>query len=1091
MKHSLLSISAIAFSAIFANAETPLWMRDVNISPDGQTIAFSYLGDIWTVPSKGGVATQITKTDDFYEDHPIWSPDNNSLAFRSDRSGNFDIFMVDVKGGTPIQLTFDSMSEIPEAFSADGEFILFSAALQDDAKSILFPTARMTEFYQLPVKGGNPVQLAGIPIQMPTFSASNPEIVYYQDSKGMEDEWRKHHTSSVTRDIWQWNRNDNTFKNITNRPGEDRNPIVSQDGNTIYFLRESPGESINVFSMNPNGSDVKKLTDFSNHPVRFLSGADNGTLAFTYDGEIYTMRPGANPEKVNIEVITDNFPKIKKINLTGLEDAAVSPDGKSIAFISRGEVFITSVDYQTTKQITNTPQGELQISWSPDGKELIYTSERDGHWNIYTAKKANSDEPNFENATVIIEEPLFDVNDGVERTYASFSPDGNKLAFIQDRNKLMVKDLKSGNITQILDGSTYPERDGGYPYKWSPDGKWIVTQGILHHHDPYYDVFLVNVADGTLIPITETGYFDESPAFVLDGEAVVFLSDRYGMRNHASWGSLQDVLITFLNEEAYDKFTLSEEDYKLKKELEKSNSTKKENEKDSKQKKKGDKNNSDTKDNKEEKSKTIKVDAKNIQDRTIRLTPASSNISDAFVTPDGETLYYLASFNKGFDLWKINLRDMKTEEVRKLGAKTTKFLSDNKGENVFMVSPNSIKKFDVKGEKLTDVSFGGKINLDAAAEREYMFDYVKRQEREMFYTPDMHGVDWEELTEHYRKFLPHINNNNDFAELLSEMLGELNVSHTGGRYYAPGNPDGIQTSSLGLLYDMQNNSNGLIVTEVLEGGPMDKPWSKIDAGDIIVAINDIDLAGSNYISKALGDLTGKKTRVKFRKPSGETIEEVVIPISRSSESELLYQRWVKNRAADVEKWSNGRLGYVHIRSMGDPSFRDIYADILGKYNDKDGIVIDIRWNGGGRLHEDIEVLFSGDKYFTQVIRGQEAASMPSRRWNKPSIMVQAEACYSNAHGTPWVYKHKGLGKLVGAPVPGTMTSVNWVTMQDPTMIFGIPVVGYQLPDGSYLENTQLEPDILVLNTPEQIMNGEDNQLHTAVITLLQDIDSKK
>ena len=164
---------------------------------------------------------------------------------------------------------------------------------------------------------------------------------------------------------------------------------------------------------------------------------------------------------------------------------------------------------------------------------------------------------------------------------------------------------------------------------------------------------------------------------------------------------------------------------------------------------------------------------------------------------------------------------------------------------------------------------------------------------------------------------------------------------------------------------------------------------------------------------------------------------------------------------------------------------------LGKYNDRDGIVIDIRWNGGGRLHEDLEVFFTGQKYLTQVIRGVEACDMPSRRWNKPSIMVMSEACYSNAHGSPWVYKHQGIGKLVGAPVPGTMTSVNWVTMQDPTLIFGIPVIGYRTAEGTYLENSQLEPDIKVLNTPETIVKGEDTQLRTAVETLLRDLPAKK
>ena len=199
---------------------------------------------------------------------------------------------------------------------------------------------------------------------------------------------------------------------------------------------------------------------------------------------------------------------------------------------------------------------------------------------------------------------------------------------------------------------------------------------------------------------------------------------------------------------------------------------------------------------------------------------------------------------------------------------------------------------------------------------------------------------------------------------------------------------------------------------------------------------------------------------------------------------------MKQRAADVERWSKGRLGYVHIQGMNDGSFRTVYSDILGKYYHCDGIVIDTRFNGGGRLHEDIEVLFSGEKYLTQVVRGREACDMPSRRWNKPSIMLQCEANYSNAHGTPWVYRQRGIGRLVGAPVPGTMTTVSWETLQDRSLVFGIPVVGYRQPNGVYLENSQLDPDVPVLNSPETIVRGEDTQLKTAVDELLREIDSK-
>ncbi len=265
---------------------------------------------------------------------------------------------------------------------------------------------------------------------------------------------------------------------------------------------------------------------------------------------------------------------------------------------------------------------------------------------------------------------------------------------------------------------------------------------------------------------------------------------------------------------------------------------------------------------------------------------------------------------------------------------------------------------------------------------------------------------------------------------------------------------------------------------------------EIRPGTVIEEINGKAITTEMPVDRLLADAAGVRTRISLKDPDGKKRELVVRPISQSRQSALLYDRWVKNRAADVDRLSNGRLGYVHISSMDDESFRKVYSDLLGKYNDREGVVIDIRWNGGGRLHEDIEVLLSGEKYFTQEIRGEATCDMPSRRWNKPSIMVMAEPCYSNAHGTPWVYSHKKLGKTVGMPVPGTMTSVNWVTMQDPSLVLGIPVVGYRLADGSFLENQQLEPDVKVENNPETIVTGEDLQLKKAVEELLRQIDKK-
>ena len=831
---------------------------------------------------------------------------------------------------------------------------------------------------------------------------------------------------------------------------------------------------------------METVTNFKTHPVRFLSMGSNGTLCYTYDGEIYTQKQGDKPQKVKIDITRDDQNTIADLNFSnGATSATVSPDGKQIAFIVRGEVFVTSADYNTTKQITHTPAREAGLTFSPDNRTLAYASERNGNWELYMAKIARKEEANFPNATTIEEEVLLP-SDKTERTYPQFSPDGKELAFIEDRNRLMVLNLETKKVRQVTDGSTWFSTGGGFDYSWSPDGKWFTLEFIGNRHDPYSDIGMVNAQGGKIINLTNSGYTSGSPRWVLDGNAILFITERYGMRAHASWGSLNDVMLVFMNQDAYDKFRLSKEDYELQKELEKEQKNTTETKKNGK--KKGD-NKEKSEEKKEEKVKDIVVELNNIEDRIVRLTPNSSDLGSAIITKDGETLYYLSAFEGGYDLWKMNLRKKDTKLLHKMDAGWANMGMDKDGKNLFLLGSNTMQKMGTNSESLKPISYQAHVKMDLAAERDYMFNHVYKQEQKRFYNLNMHGIDWDTMTKAYRKFLPHINNNYDFAELLSEYLGELNVSHTGGRYRP--RLKGDATATLGLLYDWNHNGKGLLISEGVEKGPFDHARSKVKAGDIIEKIDGQEITPESDYSVLLNGKARKKTLVTLYNPqTKERWEEVVVPISNGVLNDLLYARWVKQRAADVDKWSNGRLGYVHIESMGDDSFRSVYSDILGKYNNREGIVIDTRFNGGGRLHEDIEILFSGKKYFTQVVRGREACDMPSRRWNKPSIMVQCEANYSNAHGTPWVYSHQKIGKLVGMPVPGTMTSVSWETLQDPTLVFGIPVIGYRLPDGSYLENSQLEPDIKVANSPETVVKGEDTQLKAAVDELLKEIDGK-
>lgn len=1086
MKIKFLLAALAALIASTAIAETPLWLRYAKISPDGREIAFCYKGDIYKVPASGGQAVQLT-TQPSYECNPVWSPDGRYIAFASDRKGNFDVFVMPSNGGAAKQLTFNSASETPWTFTPDGRYIYFSAAIQDPTTSALFPSSRLTEVYQVPVEGGVTTQVLASPAEEITFN-KNGKFFVYQDQKGMEDALRKHHTSSVTRDVWLYDTTNGKHVNLTNHAGEDRSPVLNADGSTVYILSERDGGSFNVYSFPIHEpKNIKALTSFKKNPVRFLSIADNGTLCYTYDGEIYTQVQGGKPAKVKINLIHDDADQVKRMTFSsGAKSASVSPDGKQVAFIVRGEVFVTSVEYPTTKRITSTPEQEADVCWAPDNRTIAYATERNGIWQLVQAKIDRKEDLNFPNATTITEELLLP-STTVERAMPQYSPDGKELAFIEGRNRLMVMNLESKKTRQVTDGSTWYETNGGFNYEWSPDGKWFVLEFIGNQRDPYSDLGLVSAQGGEIHNLTQSAYFSESPRFVLDGNAILFKTNRYGLRSHASWGSQDDLAMIFLNQEALDKYLLNKEDNELLKEAEKEQKKAE----DEKAKKEAEKNKDKKKDEKkdeakkDDKTKDIVVELDGIEDRIVRVTTNSSDIASALITKDGENLYYLSAFEKGYDLWKMDLRKRSTSLINKMDAKWANIESSKEGKEFFILGSGTMQKLTLAGDKLKPITYSAKMKMDLAKEREYMFNHVEKQVQERFYNLNFHGVNWKDNCDTHRKFLPHINNNYDFANLLSELLGELNVSHTGGRYYPNG---GETTADLGLLYDMSYTGRGLKIAEVVTGGPFNKSKSKVKAGCIVEKINGEEITYDNDYTTMLNGQTGVKTLVSFRNPAnGETWDEVVKPISRGALNNLLYKRWVKHNEHIVDSVSGGRLGYVHIQSMNDASYREVYSKVLGKFNKRDGIVIDIRFNGGGRLHEDIEVLFTGKKYLTQVIRGRDACDMPSRRWNKPSIMLQCEACYSNAHGTPWVYKQMGIGKLVGAAVPGTMTSVSWETLQDDSIIFGIPIIGYRTAQGNYLENSQLEPDIKVLNDPAEVVKGIDTQLITATKELMKQI----
>ena len=430
---SALGLLLVVGASLASAQTTPRWIRYPAISPDGTTIVFTYKGDLYRVPAAGGAAVPLT-VHEAHDFMPVWSHDGKQIAFASNRHGNFDVYVIPAGGGEARRLTFHSADEYPYTFDRDDRTVIFGAARLDSAANRGFPTSAQPELYRVPVAGGRVLQVLTTPAQDVNVSRDGTRFLY-MDLKGFENAWRKHHTSSITRDVWLYDSASGTHRKITTFAGEDRNPVFADNDSVFYYLSEEGG-SFNVRKMGLAGGPSTQVTSFTKIPVRFLSIADDGTLCFGYDGEMYTKKGDAAPRKVTVTIAAgakSNNTQVLPVT-GGAREMAVSPSGKEVAFILRGEVFVTSVNDGVTKQITHTPEQENGVTCSPDGNALVYASERGQRWAIYETRRTRDAEPYFYASTVLKETPL--VANEHENYQPLLSPDGKQLAYVEDRMTL-------------------------------------------------------------------------------------------------------------------------------------------------------------------------------------------------------------------------------------------------------------------------------------------------------------------------------------------------------------------------------------------------------------------------------------------------------------------------------------------------------------------------------------------------------------------------------------------------------------------------------------------------------------------------------
>ncbi|EDP70580.1 putative Tricorn-like protease [Flavobacteriales bacterium ALC-1] len=1076
MKIILPLIFAFTFfttEILLAQSNENLWFRNTAISPNGQQIAFTYNADIYLVSVNGGKATRLTTHSD-YDTKPVWSHDGSKIAFSSNRHGNFDVFVIASNGGNIKRLTFHSADDWATDFSQKDDEIWFNSIRLDNQKSMLFH--QLGELYSVSLNAELPKQL----LSMPAYEARNNAKgdILFEEIKGYEDQWRKHHTSSVTRDIWI-KKASGEYQKLSDFNGEDRNPVFGSN-DTFYYLSEMSG-TINVYQSSlSNPNETIQISDFKMHPVRHLSTSNTGVLCYSFNGQIYTQIPGEKPKLITVDVSGDTSLLQNELLFVngGVREMKPSPNGKELIFIYRGDVFATSVDGSLTRRLTNTPEQERSIDISADGRTIVYAGERNNSWNLYTQTLSNKDEKYFTNALELKEAILLE--NKAETFQPKFSPSGDDVAYLEDRTKLKTINLKSKKITSIHNGEKhFSYADGDQDFEWSPDGKWFA---ITFYPDRYWvgEIGIVSAnGDQKLINVSKSGFSDFYPQWSKDGSILYWASDRSGMHSVAKTGPAEsDIYGVFLTQKAYDKFKLKKDEFELLPDDKKEDKPK--GSKDDK--KKNDKNEKEVK----KKVKSITIDFDNLHKRKEKLTLFSTRLSSAQLSHDTKHLYYIGRTDSKADLWKLDLR---TKEIKSLGkfGNGGSLTFGEKGKNLFVLSGGRISKVAAATGKRKGVAINSEMAFDLSSEREYLIDHVSRQVKKKFLDPNLHGAPWDKLSANYKKFVPYVNNDYDFKDILGELLGELNASHTGARFRSP-NRKGDNTASLGIFYDTNYTGKGIKISEIMEGSPLIQGDKKVTAGVIIEAIDDIVITENMNFYKALNRKARKSTIISYYNPNTKARwKERVKPISIGQENELRYQRWIDINRKMVHKLSDGKIGYMHVRSMSDGSYREFLEDVMGEEVNKKALVVDTRFNGGGDLVDDLTTFLSGKKYMEFRNAGKVVGIESQRRWTKPSVMLVGESNYSDAHCTPAGYKDLQIGKLIGMPVPGTCSFVWWERIQN-GIVFGIPNMQVTDMVGDVLENKQLEPDIKVKNGFENVTNGKDEQIEAAVTELLKQIN---
>ena len=1012
------------------------------LTPDGSQIVFSFDSDLWKVSSSGGTATRLTGMDGV-EEYPRISPDGKWIAFSSTQFGNADIYIMPIDGGEIKQLTFNSAGDRMETWSWDSKTIYFRSGRYN-----------RTAAYTVDIEGRTPKRLFDHYFNWPHNLALHPDgRVFFNESwESSNQVHRKRYKGAFNPDIKTFNMHTGEYAELTDYEGKDMWSTIDKDGN-VYFASDESNGQYNLYAF--VNSQKTRLTNFKTSIKDPQVNANGGFVVFEKDYQVYLYDVAKKrSQKVSISIFKNNTLAQAQEFSTDRNVSAfdVSQDEKKLAFVSRGELFVSDISGKFIKQLKTKP-GErvVEVKWLKDNKTLLYSQTAGGYTNLFT----------IDAATGTGEKQL--TNDqGFDRNI-ELNPALTHAAYYSGRNEVRLLDLETFKSETVANEELW----GLYnpQPRFSPDGKYLT---FTIRNDFEEDIYIYDIAEKSVHNYTKTGVPETSPFWGPEGKYLYFVSNRtqpsypFGLRDGRMYR------IPLVRQEGDFK---SDELAKVFEE-----ETKEEEDKTEEKKAEG---------------PATQIDFEADVLRAMeQIGPSFGSQSNPFVVQSGDKTQVVYSSNHDEaqrSLWVTTFEPFERPKTEKIdgSARAGEIIQVKK--NLYVNNGGRISKLNLSSKKLTaiETKFDFRRSLKSEFEQIYYETWAGIEQN--FYNETFHGEDWKDLKTQYAKFLPHIKSRRELRTLMNDLLGELNSSHMGfssfGRdestYY------GSTSMNLGLMF---SNDNPYEIVSVVSEGPADFPDKDIQAGDIITAINGEPVSQSTnrefYLSKPSIDEEVSLTLNR----SGNSIEVKIHPNSTGSLRTNLYDEWIAQNQQVVDSKTDKKVAYIHMKNMGGGSLQDFLIEMTSEAYNRDALILDLRYNTGGNVHDEVLKFLSQKPYLQWKFR--EGKLTPQGNFGagaKPTILLINEQSLSDAEMTATGFKELGLGTIIGTETYRWIIFTSGAGLVDGSF-YRLPSWGTYTLDGQNIEKVGVKPDIYIRTTFEDRVKGRDPQLDRAIEEALKQLN---